>query len=274
MCEFCTKHGEGKKWYLNVKNYSNDLLSDTRRKEFSKNFFYWVEHVYKKHFDFLKKLPLNMPIIGPSIKAIVKHIFIQEHWGQIIPIEDVAEIVSMANSIVRIPCVCRKVSAGKTVRTCFGITINPEAIGLVDMVDQSFFGGPALAQFEKMDKQGALAFMKEQEQYGMFHSIWTFESPFIGGICNCDNKGCIAFKMYSEVAPIFFKGEYTVRFNVDRCVSGCKSCVAICPFGALRHDVTSNKVKINVERCYGCGICRSVCKENAPELVSKKILTH
>ena len=26
MCEFCTKHGEGKKWYLQMKNYSRELL--------------------------------------------------------------------------------------------------------------------------------------------------------------------------------------------------------------------------------------------------------
>jgi hypothetical protein len=40
MCEFCVKHGEGKKWYLNVKNYSNDLLSDTRRRDYTIKHFY------------------------------------------------------------------------------------------------------------------------------------------------------------------------------------------------------------------------------------------
>jgi len=27
MCEFCTKHGEGKKWYLQMKNYSLELVN-------------------------------------------------------------------------------------------------------------------------------------------------------------------------------------------------------------------------------------------------------
>ncbi len=27
MCEFCTKHGEGKKWYLQMKNYAEELSS-------------------------------------------------------------------------------------------------------------------------------------------------------------------------------------------------------------------------------------------------------
>lgn len=26
MCEFCTKHGEGKKWYLQMKRYSEDVV--------------------------------------------------------------------------------------------------------------------------------------------------------------------------------------------------------------------------------------------------------
>jgi hypothetical protein len=31
MCEFCHKHREGKKWYLEAENYSDDLLSDLKR---------------------------------------------------------------------------------------------------------------------------------------------------------------------------------------------------------------------------------------------------
>jgi hypothetical protein len=38
MCEFCLKHGEGKKWYLQAKNYSDDLLSDVRRRKFIEGF--------------------------------------------------------------------------------------------------------------------------------------------------------------------------------------------------------------------------------------------
>jgi hypothetical protein len=31
MCEFCLKHGEGEKWYLQAKNCSDGLLSDVLR---------------------------------------------------------------------------------------------------------------------------------------------------------------------------------------------------------------------------------------------------
>jgi len=39
MCEFCVKHGEGEKWYLQAKNYSDDLLSDIHRRKFIEEFF-------------------------------------------------------------------------------------------------------------------------------------------------------------------------------------------------------------------------------------------
>ena len=39
MCEFCHKHGEGKKWYLKAENYSDDLLSDLKRRRFTADFF-------------------------------------------------------------------------------------------------------------------------------------------------------------------------------------------------------------------------------------------
>ncbi len=29
MCEFCTEHDEGKKWYLLSKNYSDEMLHET-----------------------------------------------------------------------------------------------------------------------------------------------------------------------------------------------------------------------------------------------------
>ncbi len=159
MCEFCIKHGEGKKWYLNAKNYSQDLASDINRREYVKGFFYDVDRSYKKYFNLIKSLPLDMPIIGPSLKAILKRRFINKHWGQVIPIEDVEKVLSITSSIVRIPCVCCKVTTGKERRTCFVITLKSE---FIELVDQSFFGGPDVAKFEKIDKISALDFMKEQ----------------------------------------------------------------------------------------------------------------
>jgi len=33
MCEFCTQHGEGQKWYLVMRNYARELLAQKGRVE-------------------------------------------------------------------------------------------------------------------------------------------------------------------------------------------------------------------------------------------------
>jgi len=265
MCEFCIKHGEGKKWYLNVKNYSQDLVSDIDRQAYVKDFFYKAERGYKRYFNLIKNLQLNMPIIRPLLKSIIRRRSLNTHWGQVVPIEDVEKILSITSSVVRIPCACSKITAGKERRTCFVTTLRPESVGFID---QSFFGGPDVAKFEKMDKVSALDLMKEQEKEGLFHSIWTLKTPFIGVVCNCDNTGCIALKMYKEVTPNFFKAEYIIKLNKDEC-NGCKACLKICPFEALEYHTGNKKVVVNNKKCCGCGICRSVCKKNALSLLDR-----
>ncbi|MCK5228065.1 MAG: hypothetical protein KAK02_07640, partial [Desulfobulbaceae bacterium] len=39
MCEFCTKHGDGKVWFKNAANYANDLMADLNRRNYIKDFF-------------------------------------------------------------------------------------------------------------------------------------------------------------------------------------------------------------------------------------------
>ena len=65
MCEFCLKHGEGKKWYLQAENYSDDLLSDVRRRKYIESFFTDVES-HKKGIDRLKNLKRLRASYGPS----------------------------------------------------------------------------------------------------------------------------------------------------------------------------------------------------------------
>ncbi len=53
MCEFCTKHGEGKIWYKNAANYANDLLSDLKRRNYIENF---LSSAFREGFETLGRL--------------------------------------------------------------------------------------------------------------------------------------------------------------------------------------------------------------------------
>ena len=39
MCENCTRHGEGKAWYLEALEYGEDLLADLNRQRYIQEFF-------------------------------------------------------------------------------------------------------------------------------------------------------------------------------------------------------------------------------------------
>ena len=91
VCEFCVQHGEGKKWYLQAKNYSDDLLSDIDRRRFIEEFFTNTEALKRdaQRIDQLEKAPR-------FIKGVVRRIITRKmkkvHFGQIVPIEDVEDI--------------------------------------------------------------------------------------------------------------------------------------------------------------------------------------
>lgn len=60
MCEFCVKHGEGKKWYLRAENYSLEVAGKINAiktvESFAKNFDS-IASKSEKLINFVRKLP-------------------------------------------------------------------------------------------------------------------------------------------------------------------------------------------------------------------------
>ena len=267
MCEFCLKHGEGKKWYLQAKNYADDLLTDIRRREFIKDFMAGHEVTQGvASLDRLDKTPKAIRgLIGRMISRRMKRI----HYGQVLPIEDVARVFEMMNSIVRTPCMCRHVTLGREKRYCYGISLSPDGgeFGrIVRGLDQSFLGGPDTLGREVISREQALSLFREHEHEGLCHTVWTFRTPFIGGICNCDRADCLAMRCtVTHGISVMFRAEYVAEVDPGACV-GCRQCMRVCQFGAMAYSASNGKVSIDQRWCYGCGICRSACQKNAIRL--------
>jgi len=267
MCEFCLKHGEGKKWYLQAKNYADDLLSDIRRREFIKDFMAGHEVTQGvASLDRLDKTPKAIRgLIGRMISRRMKRI----HYGQVLPIEDVARVFEMMNSIVRTPCMCRHVTLGREKRYCYGISLSPDGgeFGrIVRGLDKSFLGGPDTLGREVISREQALSLFREHEHEGLCHTVWTFRTPFIGGICNCDRADCLAMRCtVTHGISVMFRAEYVAEVDPGACV-GCRQCMRVCQFGAMAYSASNGKVAIDQRWCYGCGICRPACQKNAIRL--------
>jgi len=265
MCEFCHQHGEGEKWYLQAKNYSDDLLSDVRRRNFFEDFISHPEELTIKvqGFERLAKAPR---FVRSVVSRMITRKMKKHHFGQVVPIEEIEEIFGFLNSIFRLDCICRHVILGKKKRYCYGISLgqNGGMIGeIMQGVDKSFYRGPDTAGLEFLTKEEAISAFHEHEKEGLCHSVWTFDTPFIGGICNCDRADCLAMRLtVTEGIPVMFRGEYVAEVSPEEC-SGCRQCMRVCQFGAITYSASDKKVVIDKRWCYGCGVCRSACNKNA-----------
>ncbi|NOY39252.1 MAG: 4Fe-4S ferredoxin [Nitrospirae bacterium] len=261
MCEFCTRHGEGKKWYENIANYTEEVFYQVNSEENLKNFLTNLPHSMKSGVEMAHKWKKRLPRIYRLIAyPLVSGHLRKTHFGQIVPIEDIETILDNFNSAVRLPCVCRKVTTGKNRRYCFGIGMDLTPV---------FKDVPDFSEFDRVSTGEALESIRHLDIEGMAHSVWTFNTPFIGAICNCD-RDCMAYRFQVDlgIGKAMWKGEYIADIDPLKC-SGCRECISRCYFDAIAHDRKKKKCSVNLMNCYGCGICRVVCKHDAITLIER-----
>ena len=280
MCEFCTEHGEGKKWYLQMKNYADELLHEeltstqkgivgaSTRLEW--NHLFWQGFILPA-FTGVPAVQEPSPespssgvssVVQPGEDEIVARRKV-EHFGQVIPIEDVERVIDMVDSITRMPCGCRFITTGKTDRRyCFGFGL--DKMGILGKFPD------AASSLEVLEKEEAKRIFRKYDTEGLMHSIWTGVTPYVIGMCNCD-RDCGAYKGYIEMrgAPEFFRAEYVCQVDWDLC-NGCKACISQCQFGSQFYSSSLGKVYIDPTRCFGCGVCRAACPTDAITLIPRQ----
>ena len=252
MCEFCTQHGEGKKWYLAMENYSRDLLAQDGRREYMAHF---LNNFVEEKGPGIRQLEAVMKTpVYPVVRAVLQRNARRDHFGQVVTIEEVEQILAITGDVVRLPCVCRRLTAGKMdARYCYGLSVDAR---LDDLLDDSF-------SLEVLKPAEALAAIRKHDKEGLMHSVWTFKTPYLGGLCNCD-QDCMAYRAnYSHhYFKNMFRGEAVAVVDPAVC-NGCKACLRQCQFGALHWSAVNKKVIVDPRLCYGCGVCRAACHHAA-----------
>jgi ferredoxin len=261
MCEFCIKHGEGKKWYENMTNYTEEVFhqvtSEDHLKKYLSHFYHSLTVDVQRAYTWRKRLPrIYRLLVYPLVTRRSK----KTHFGQIVPIEDIEHLLSNFSTLVRLPCICRKATTGENKRYCFGIGMDLTPI---------FRDIPDFRDFDRMSAEEAKTFIRKLDGEGQTHSLWTFNTPFIAALCNCD-RDCMAyrFQVKMHLGKLMWKGEYLASIDRLSC-DGCRECMKRCYFGAISYDRQNMKCSVKPENCYGCGICRSVCKHDALSLVDR-----
>ena len=199
-------------------------------------------------------------IVGRLARITTQRWMRKNHYGQIVPIEDVERILDISNTIIRFPCVCRMATRGKELRYCFGLTAPQKEV--LDRYPDYADG------LEKLTKAETMELIRSFEHEGMTHSVWTFKAPYIVGLCNCDGD-CVSYRArtFSRL-KLMFKAEYVACIDMDLC-NGCRSCVRQCQFDAISYSVYLKRCFVDVRRCYGCGICRAACSRDAISLADR-----
>jgi len=271
MCEFCTKHGDGRIWYHNARNYAQDLVADLRRRHYISDFLQstigeGISSLGRLETIFQKKKKLPVRVVR-AMEAKAR----EEHFGQVVPIEDVKTIVSRAATVVRLPCACRWAAYKIEKQCCYSVSYSPET--WYQDLDMGYFGKAPDEGLEQVSRDEAIAQMERLEEEGAMHTIWTMITPFIGAICNCTAHECLDLRTLAMEVETLSPGEYVAGVDHILC-NGCGLCATACPFDAISGQKTGNDsaAVVNTRKCYGCGLCRNLCPQGAIALFERPFL--
>lgn len=196
--------------------------------------------------------------IVPAYKSILDS-------PQILPAEDVREMIKAQPSIAVVACPCRQhnEAIGKKCKhtyegACFQFGYVAECI-----VSRGFG--------TKLSLEEALQLIEEAEEEGLVHN-WMNSSSMIGHgvLCNCCNDCCIVFEPLARfqvpAVKMYAKSRYEARTEPGIC-TGCQVCVDRCPFEAIDMVKLEGsrrlKAMVDPEKCMGCGVCVVGCEPKA-----------
>jgi NAD-dependent dihydropyrimidine dehydrogenase PreA subunit len=108
----------------------------------------------------------------------------------------------------------------------------------------------------------ALELLQAEYERGHVHSAWFKDACLdrFYSICNCCKCCCGGIEaMTKHGVPMMISSGYVAMINPDLCTA-CRTCVDVCPFGAIAVDGTS---VVDWEKCMGCGVCVGQCPVEA-----------
>jgi len=264
----CELYGEGGIWYKNPKNYARRLYALPKK----------GPSIEVGRIEEVRGLELIKSVIDAKDTSLesfnqqlqgVKEMFMLNPLGQVLPLQDVLEIVDLAHPIAKIDCICRRLSRATQE--------NPKTFSCIGI-------GPGMYKWERwperykggvefMSPSEAKDFLRKWNKRGMVHTVMIFGAPYIGGICNCDYPDCIAIRqrLDYDLQGALLKGHHVAKVNYEEC-NGCGECISRCQFGAIKKEVTTDKANIDMFKCFGCGLCETGCSRGAITLVERSSL--
>jgi heterodisulfide reductase subunit A len=112
------------------------------------------------------------------------------------------------------------------------------------------------------------------ERHPKLAPVSTFtDGVFLAGACQgpkdipdtVAQAGAAAAEVLAMVDRGAVELEASTAFVDATACSGCRTCVALCPFGAITYDTERKVAAVNEVVCKGCGICVGACPSGAAQ---------
>jgi ferredoxin len=127
--------------------------------------------------------------------------------------------------------------------------------------------------YHRLDPDEARELVEEFDRCGFLHQVYGYHqregAAYV--LCNCDKDICIPLQAQKERGfQAFRKGRSVAVVDTGRClgIAECGLCLQRCPFDA--RVVGDGKSLVEVEQCFGCGVCICTCRGEASALERKK----
>lgn len=211
--------------------------------------FFYNEGYYKKWETTTDGTPRN------RVLTVSEEI---EPKDEIVPIEEVYNIIDKNTDIAVIPCPCRnrqEISGNRKcidkypIHTCLILGIF--AKGALEQ------GDPAV---RRVTREEAKEIAKKASEVGLVHT-----TDNVGKncrlICSCCECCCVILSGLTRFdnPRAIARANYIAHVDEDIC-EGCGTCTERCKFGAISIE---NTAKINIDKCLGCGLCAVKCPNDA-----------
>jgi NAD-dependent dihydropyrimidine dehydrogenase PreA subunit len=196
--------------------------------------------------------------------------FAQKHsLGQVVMLDEAMRVVETASPLALIACLCRRGLRGTEERDEREYSCLALGVGMFkwDRWPERYRGGVRFVTPAR-----AKQWLERWSKRGLMQTVMTFGTPYIGGLCNCEDVDCLLVRWRLDYGvDVLVKGHYVAKVDLAKC-TGCKDCLERCHFGALKLEAPRRKVRVDAFACFGCQACEFGCDQDAIQMVTRASL--
>jgi formate hydrogenlyase subunit 6/NADH:ubiquinone oxidoreductase subunit I/predicted transcriptional regulator len=208
----------------------------------------WKQFMVEGWTDFSRKFEEKLP--NSVMRVIPVNVSVDLNT-QILPFEDVKNLIDGAGNLAVTRCSCRAIdgACGKELDVC---------IQIGRAADYAIERGTG----RQISKEEAVEILKTCEEEGLVH-VADNKKALGHVICNCCSDCCVNWpSVRPELGKFVAPSRYKASIVAEECI-GCELCVERCYFDAMSMVEDEELAVVEAENCMGCGLCQVVCPTDA-----------